>query len=243
MKLYGARYCDFVVWRKENTIRQRIPLDVYFISEAVAKIPSIIKSCILLELVGKWFTKPIEPSGDPGADIATDIDSEDSHSLDTVHCTTVDGEDHSCFTASTSTDIENDDFIDLALDKSLTVTDSCPDFDIADLQDDTANTSIADTTSNQQETSHVSGDATDSFPSRSALWCYCQLDKPEESMVGCDNPTCRIEWFHLSCLRLTEEQLPREKWFCPDCHKSKSRLRSKKKLPSECSIIIYISII
>ena len=84
MKLYGTRYCDFVIWRKENTIRQRIPLDVQFISEAVARIPSFIKSCILPELVGKWFTKPTEPSSDLGADVVADLDSENIHSIDNL---------------------------------------------------------------------------------------------------------------------------------------------------------------
>lgn len=236
MKLYGGVYCDFVVWRKDNTIRQRIPLDVHFITESVAKIPSFIKSCILPELVGKWFTKPTEPSSDPGtADILDD--PEESHSSDTVHNVTADVDDFEEHTCSTSTHIDNGfiDFASQVVGDSLTVIDSRPvDTDIAD---DTANTSIADTTCNQQETghvsdnaqqgtSHISDNASASVPT-SALWCYCQQDKPEESMVGCDNPTCRIEWFHLSCLRLTVGQLPKGKWFCPDCHKS--RPRSKKK--------------
>ena len=58
--------------------------------------------------------------------------------------------------------------------------------------------------------------------------CSCQQDKPEESIVGCDNPTCRIEWFHLSGLQLTVEQLLRGKRFCLECHKSRSQFRSKK---------------
>ena len=34
-----------------------------------------------------------------------------------------------------------------------------------------------------------------------AKFCYCQ--GPEEGdMVGCDNPSCEYEWFHLCCLKL-----------------------------------------
>ena len=72
-------------------------------------------------------------------------------------------EDHA---SSTSANIENDDFIDLAsqvVGNSLTVTDSGPvdiDLDSIHLQDDTAGVSIAGTISNQQETSHISDDAT-----------------------------------------------------------------------------------
>ena len=128
----------------------------------------------------KWFTKPTETSSDPSTDIPADIDSEDNHSLDTVQSTTAEGvfEDR---TASTITNIENDEFIDLAsqvVGNSITVTDCGPvdtDFDSMHLQDDTAGTSIADTTSNQQDMSQVSDDATESSaPVKSVPWCDCQ---------------------------------------------------------------------
>ena len=259
MKLYGTRYCDFVVWRKESTIWQRIPLDVQFISEAVAKIPSFIKSCILPErglqnqqslqvmkilillwiyknsifykimhTTRTWFTKPTEPSSDEDPDIAVDIESEDRHFPDTVHCITVDGEVFEDRTASTSTNIINDD----------TVTDSGPidsDFDSTLLQVDAV-------TSNQQETSHISDDATESsVPAKATLWCYCQQDKPEQSLVGCDNPACQIEWFHLSCLHLTVEQLPRGKWFCPECHKSRSQRKNYQVNFASLRFIMYVA--
>ena len=48
-------------------------------------------------------------------------------------------------------------------------------------------------------------------------WCYCEEDKPEEPMVMCDSKSCLIQWFHLSRLKLTLEQLPAGEWFCPDC--------------------------
>ena len=62
--------------------------------------------------MGKWFTKPTEPSNDPDPDIAVDIESEDSHSLDTVHSITANGEVFEDRTASTSINIGHDDFID-----------------------------------------------------------------------------------------------------------------------------------
>ena len=46
------------------------------------------------------------------------------------------------------------------------------------------------------------------------LWCYCR--KAEEGkMIGCDNSKCPFEWFHLSCLHIT--QLPKSKWYCTEC--------------------------
>ena len=51
----------------------------------------------------------------------------------------------------------------------------------------------------------------------SLKYCYCQEGK-HGKMVGCDNPGCPYQWFHLECLRL--KSLPRSKsWYCPDCRK------------------------
>jgi len=60
------------------------------------------------------------------------------------------------------------------------------------------------------------------------LWCYCQQNIQEE-LVGCDNPTCRVKWFHLSCLQITSSQLPKGKWYCPDCHKERYQYKGKGK--------------
>ncbi|RCK67284.1 Chromatin modification-related protein YNG2 [Candida viswanathii] len=48
------------------------------------------------------------------------------------------------------------------------------------------------------------------------LYCYCQRVSFGE-MVGCDNPTCIIEWFHLPCIGLKNP--PKGKWYCDDCKK------------------------
>ena len=52
------------------------------------------------------------------------------------------------------------------------------------------------------------------------LFCYCQ--QPEDfqrEMIGCDNPQCKIEWFHTECLKLSS--VPDGLWFCPDCTEPK----------------------
>ena len=59
-------------------------------------------------------------------------------------------------------------------------------------------------------------------------WCYCRRDASFDDMIGCDNADCPIEWFHLSCLHLTQQQVPQGKckWYCPECHKTrKSKVR------------------
>ncbi|XP_062591049.1 uncharacterized protein LOC134252559 [Saccostrea cucullata] len=48
------------------------------------------------------------------------------------------------------------------------------------------------------------------------LFCFCRKGETD-TMVACDNRNCQFQWFHLSCLRLTESNLPKGKWYCPDC--------------------------
>jgi len=45
-------------------------------------------------------------------------------------------------------------------------------------------------------------------------YCLCNRVSFGE-MVGCDNPDCKIEWFHFECVGLTSP--PKGKWYCPDC--------------------------
>lgn len=49
------------------------------------------------------------------------------------------------------------------------------------------------------------------------LWCYCRQDKHYDVMIACDGDNCAIEWFHLSCVNLTQAQVPSGNWYCPDC--------------------------
>ena len=102
MKLFGVDCCDFVIWREDNIVRQRIPFDIKFISEALEKIPALVKLCILPELVGKYFTKPAKNSGDlSDSDVATtngpttDLEEaedtlDDTHSVDDSQVVVVD---------------------------------------------------------------------------------------------------------------------------------------------------------
>lgn len=73
----------------------------------------------------------------------------------------------------------------------------------------------------------------ESDKSRTPTYCYC--NGPDEgAMVGCDNPSCRFQWFHFDCLGLKAQ--PKAKhWYCPDCRK----LRFSKKEKKENRIITY----
>ncbi|KAK5129118.1 hypothetical protein LTR08_003906 [Meristemomyces frigidus] len=50
-------------------------------------------------------------------------------------------------------------------------------------------------------------------------YCVCG-DVSWGTMIACDNPDeCEKEWFHLSCVGLSELPPRRTKWYCPDCRK------------------------
>jgi len=75
--------------------------------------------------------------------------------------------------------------------------------------------------SSHSQTNIVSSEKT--YPPPSLDWvpdpneptyCLCNQVSYGE-MVGCDNPSCSIEWFHYGCVGLTDA--PKGKWYCPDC--------------------------
>lgn len=55
-------------------------------------------------------------------------------------------------------------------------------------------------------------------------YCFCNQVSYGE-MVACDNPDCKIEWFHYGCVGLKEQ--PKGKWFCSDCSGMQKRRKAK----------------
>ena len=55
-------------------------------------------------------------------------------------------------------------------------------------------------------------------------WCYCKSAKGG-AMIGCENVNCDVKWFYMKCLKIKNK--PKGKWFCPTCHSSCGRKRSK----------------
>ncbi|GBE82543.1 hypothetical protein SCP_0409270 [Sparassis crispa] len=49
-------------------------------------------------------------------------------------------------------------------------------------------------------------------------YCYCNQVSFGE-MIACDNPGCKLEWFHLGCAGLTQAPEGNTKWYCRDCEK------------------------
>ncbi|KAE8685590.1 PHD finger protein ING1 [Hibiscus syriacus] len=57
-------------------------------------------------------------------------------------------------------------------------------------------------------------------------YCMCNQVSYGE-MVACDNPNCKIEWFHFGCVGLREQ--PRGKWYCSDCAGMKNRRKGRSR--------------
>lgn len=55
-------------------------------------------------------------------------------------------------------------------------------------------------------------------------YCFCNQVSYGE-MVACDNPNCKIEWFHYGCVGLKEQ--PKGKWFCADCAGMQKKRKGK----------------
>eukprot|EP01018_Ginkgo_biloba_P012067 Gb_27859 [translate_table: standard] len=45
-------------------------------------------------------------------------------------------------------------------------------------------------------------------------YCFCNQVSYGE-MIACDNPDCKIEWFHYGCVGIKER--PKGKWYCHIC--------------------------
>lgn len=46
-------------------------------------------------------------------------------------------------------------------------------------------------------------------------YCWCGLNnKDERDMIACDNGNCKIEWYHFSCVNITEPPPKHVTWFC-----------------------------
>lgn len=146
-------YCDFIVWTENDVHIERILPDQQFWLTNVAKVKKFFETSILVELIGKFYSRTSQCSKRPSL------------------------EQPSCSGASSIQDVDSD------------------------MEIDGANTSEE--------------------------YCYCH--GPEEGeMVGCDNPSCKYQWFHTTCLKLNS--LPKCKyWYCPDCRKLPSFKRKSKK--------------
>lgn len=55
-------------------------------------------------------------------------------------------------------------------------------------------------------------------------YCFCNQVSYGE-MIACDNPDCKIEWFHYGCVGIKER--PKGKWYCSNCIGNDRRRKGK----------------
>ena len=58
MRFADPQYCDFIVWKEGELFIQRTLPDTAFIDEAITKAKVFVKTCILPELAGRYYTRP-----------------------------------------------------------------------------------------------------------------------------------------------------------------------------------------
>mmetsp|Transcript_11991 Transcript_11991/g.22180 ORF Transcript_11991/g.22180 Transcript_11991/m.22180 type:complete len:205 (-) Transcript_11991:281-895(-) len=58
--------------------------------------------------------------------------------------------------------------------------------------------------------------ATETVHSDEPIYCVCKKVSFGR-MIGCDNDSCPIEWFHFPCVGLDESLPDPEQWFCSSC--------------------------
>uniref|UniRef100_A0A1I7ULV1 Inhibitor of growth protein n=1 Tax=Caenorhabditis tropicalis TaxID=1561998 RepID=A0A1I7ULV1_9PELO len=57
------------------------------------------------------------------------------------------------------------------------------------------------------------------------MYCWCQLEK-QDNMVFCENPTCKYEWFHFTCIGMVTA--PKDDWYCTNACRSAVGLSGKR---------------
>lgn len=59
-------------------------------------------------------------------------------------------------------------------------------------------------------------------------YCLWKSEKPD-NMIGCDAPHCKTEWYHYSCVGISQAPAESEKWYCPTCQLKVENLRNTQK--------------
>jgi len=188
---------------------QRIELDSNFINSAISEAEAFIRLGMLPELIGRWYTK---------SRIATKVGGGSDEVMSSSSIAPV-----SSFTSS----IQDEQQLQAGSQLQSNMDDLQPDMtnQLGDNEDDENVEEQRDTQNNideQEDRDELESD------DENEKWCYCNRDESYDYMIGCDGKNCTIQWFHLCCLHLTMEQIPKGKWFCPYCKLTSKNKRTKR---------------
>ena len=77
MKLCNVKFCDFVVWGKDGTLKQRVNYDAKCIDDSLEQVKAFVKMCVLPELLSRCFTnKTVAPESSDEQDGAAESSDE-----------------------------------------------------------------------------------------------------------------------------------------------------------------------
>ena len=180
-------YCDFVIWTNEDFHSERIEPDNEFWNEASNKAREFFVKVVLLELVGKYYSRPAsyKPQDIPGTSGAICKDTENIQSKTQI---SQPPKPKKSVTTKKKKTVVNDQH-----------RKKCESNVLKSLDNSNLNT----------QNIH-----NDSFQGKV---CVCQMDyDPEfDDVIGCDNENCPYIWLHYSCIKL--ESAPDGDWYCPSC--------------------------
>lgn len=71
--------------------------------------------------------------------------------------------------------------------------------------------------STELQPSHTKRTKTHTCENMQRLWCICKGPEDLDDMVACDNESCAVQWFHLSCVGLSQAPSETESWLCTSC--------------------------
>lgn len=59
------------------------------------------------------------------------------------------------------------------------------------------------------------------------LMCVCHGKETSSAMIKCESKLCKGRWFHLKCVGIKQNRVPKGSWTCKQC------LKEEKERPKE----------
>ena len=213
----NVEYCDFCVCtfveddESKGLHIERIYKNETFWSDCISKAEQFFKTCLLPEILGKYYTRPnsiLTQVTDNAQPSINDIDTQklSTSSVNSEASNTDDANGSSSKSASNAGDISGSSskYTSSAGDISGSSSKSTSNAD--DISGSSSSRSTSDASSNSSTVDQklsASNSSNDPDDDEEPTYCYC--NGPDKGkMIACDNPACPLEWFHVRCLGILE---------------------------------------
>ena len=221
----NVEYCDFCVCtfveddESKGLHIERIYKNETFWSDCISKAEQFFKTCLLPEILGKYYTRPnsiLTQVTDNAQPSINDIDTQklSTSSVNSEASNADDASGSSSKSASNAGDISGSKYTSSAGDISGSSSKSTSN---ADDISGSGSRSTSDASSNSSTVDQkLSASISSNDPDDDEEPTYCYCNGPDKGkMIACDNPACPLEWFHVRCLGI--RYIPKGKWYCPEC--------------------------